>query len=192
MRRNTEALFDEKWLLDVGVLREQYTDLRGGLRFYYPHLSTVAAGGALLGDALDHRRDDPLIRQLQLWQDAAEAFNTRATMAELLLFFLPRTDESMLERLEVHVTIATQTVKRQRTELLELVTALTALKADRQLARSLAQPIAKVREILEERIAADAAAEALIPYLEELVARETAQNDEPSRRTIVAEPDRPE
>jgi hypothetical protein len=165
MQRNAEALYAEQWLLGIDVIQAQFAEPRRGLRFYYPHLATIATGGALLGDALDHRRDSTLIRQLQLWQEAAGKFNTRATMAEFLLFFLPATDECMLERLEVHVTISTETVSTQRDELDGLVTAIAAVRADRKLARSLAGPITTMREVLEQRIAADDAANALNGYL---------------------------
>jgi hypothetical protein len=165
MQRNAEALFAEQWLLQVDVIEEQVVDVMRGLRFYYPHLATVATGGALLGDALDHRKDAELICQLQLWQEAAESFNTRVTMAELLLFFLPRTTESMLERLEVHATIATETVSRQRDELQSVVDIIIKLQFDRHLAEHLAEPLERMRVVLSQRLAADAAAEALSEYL---------------------------
>jgi len=174
MQRNSEALYDEQWLFGVGVIQEQLADLRRGLRFYYPHLATVAVGGALLGDALDQRRDRDLIHQLHLWQEAAETFNTRATMAELLLFFLPHTDESMLERLEVHVTIATGTVGAQRDELARLLTVMGSVKADRKIARSLAKMISNVRNILEQQVAADATANALRSFLAQRVPEDTS------------------
>lgn len=173
MERNADALYAKEWLIGADEVEKEATDVRRGLRLYYPHVATVATGGALLGDALDARRDAPLVAQLQLWQQSAEAFNTRVTMAQLLLFFLPRDKDSMLERLEIHVTIATKTVSKQRDELAAVVNALEALYADRELKTTLSASIAKVREVLKQRKAADQSADALRKYLARSLAATT-------------------
>jgi len=111
-------------MMSLDELIERSQQQQTGLRFYYRHLATAALKSALVGGAIDGKRDSECVAALSKWLASAEVCNTRFAMAELLLFFLPSTVEAMQERLQLHIAITAGPSVRQRRSLTELVESL--------------------------------------------------------------------
>jgi hypothetical protein len=141
---DSTALFDGVWRESPDAIIEQLDDESDGLRFYYDHLSTAAVNTAVLGGALDERKDADLVRALHKWQRGADICNARLSMAELHFFFLPRSRTGMLERLDVHLTIATDAVAKQRQELAELHEQMTVASQEGRLPPSTVRKLAEI------------------------------------------------
>lgn len=113
---NGEKLEGQVWQKDTAVLKAEEEDVKEGLRFYYPHLSTSAIAAAVLSTEFD-LHDLELVQHLHKWRDAADECNARLAMAQLLFFFLPSTEAGMKERLMLHLSIRDLPVVRAREEL---------------------------------------------------------------------------
>lgn len=117
------------WQKDDATLREEEEDIAEGLRFYYPHLSTSAISAAVLSTEFD-LHDVQLVKNLHAWRDAADECNARLAMAQLLLFFLPSTQEGMSERLRLHLSIRDLPVVKAQESLGEVSDYLLKIRGD--------------------------------------------------------------
>ena len=81
LNTDAAALFDGVWSELPEAVLKQLDDESDGLRFYYDHLATSAVATAILGGALDGRRDAELVRALYKWQRGADVCNARLSRA---------------------------------------------------------------------------------------------------------------
>jgi hypothetical protein len=123
LHATAQSLQSDVLTREDGTLRLEADDTQGGLRFYYPHLSTSAVSAAVLSTQFS-LRDLELVRHLHEWRSSAEECNARLAMAQLLLFFLPANEAGMRERLALHISIRKLPVANARGALAGLVSYL--------------------------------------------------------------------
>lgn len=145
---NATALFCGVWDEAPEAVIGQLPDKTGGLRIYYDHLAVSAVQAAILGGALESQTDAELVRTLHKWQHSADVCNARLSMAELHYFFLPRSDQGMLERLDIHLTIATDAVAKQRLELAELHALLVTMVETSRLPPAAVVEVSRIGSLL--------------------------------------------
>jgi hypothetical protein len=150
LRANAVALCSDDVVLDCSAILTQVSDNKSGLRFYYPRLTTTATVAGLLSGALDGGGDRDLASRLSRWTASAERCNGRLAMAELLLFFLPATDSGMRERLELHLSILSGPVARQRAEVASLARDIGNLAEGGVIPKSLAATTTGTLGLLDE------------------------------------------
>jgi hypothetical protein len=138
---NVENLYEGLWQKPSEKIVAETTDLQRGLRYYYDHVATGATQAALLNGALGRRKDAQLVQQLHHWERSSTICNTRFTMAELHLFFLPADPAGMQERLRLHASIAAKPVVEQRRQLMRILAVLQKYSDEARLPKRLVKPV---------------------------------------------------
>jgi hypothetical protein len=146
-------------VIDRQSLLIEKEEIESGLRYYYPHLATAALKAALVGGAMDNKHDSECVAALGGWLASAETCNTRFAMAELLLFFLPSSEEAMHERLQLHVAIVAGPAADQRHALEDLVGSLTTFQNEGLLPVESGEHLQQIKDIMQAFARADAIAD---------------------------------
>lgn len=162
MATNAAKLRQGIWRKDESRLQVEAADTKSGLRFFYPRLSTAAISAAVFSTHFDVK-DFDLIRQLQLWQAAADECNERLSMAQLLLFRLPPDGEGMQERLSLHLSIRAVPVVRAKEALLEVIRCLRKFQASLPVSRDGRGVLLEIESVLQAEIEGEPGTESKTP-----------------------------